>query len=63
MALDRLIGYSLSWHCLIHCMVSGKKVQLVNLFHVLRYDEQFTGVRNIINITFILCIMHYKASF
>jgi hypothetical protein len=29
-------------------MVSGKKVQLVNLFHVLRYDEQFTGVRNII---------------
>lgn len=46
MTPDRLnIGYSLSWHCLIHCMVSEKKVQLVNLFHALRYDEQFMGVR------------------
>jgi acyl-CoA synthetase (AMP-forming)/AMP-acid ligase II len=58
MTPDRLnIGYSLSWHCLIHCMVSEKKVQLVNLFHALRYDEQFMGV-SIIKALVILCILH-----
>lgn len=59
MTPDRLnIGYSLSWHCLIHCMVSEKKVQLVNLFHALRYDEQFMGVRIIIKVLVVLCILH-----
>ena len=59
MISDRLnIGYSLSWHCLIHCMVSEKKVQLVNPFHALRYDEQFMGVRSIIKALVVLCILH-----
>jgi hypothetical protein len=59
MTPDRLnIGYSLSWHCLIHCMVSEKKVQLVNPFHVLRYDEQFMGIRSIIKALVVLCILH-----
>lgn len=56
---DRLnIGYSLSWHCLIHWMVFEKKVQLVNPFHALRYDEQFMGVRSIIKALVVLCILH-----
>ena len=59
MISDRLnIGYSLSWRCLIHCMVSEKKAQLVNPFHALRYDEQFMGVRSIIKALVVLCILH-----
>uniref|UniRef100_A0A0D9YFA1 4-coumarate--CoA ligase n=1 Tax=Oryza glumipatula TaxID=40148 RepID=A0A0D9YFA1_9ORYZ len=34
--MKRLIGCSLSWHCLTHCMVHVKKVQLANRFRVLR---------------------------